>query len=160
MKRAVYAGSFDPLTLGHLDILRRGAGLFDELVVAIGHNVRKQRFLSLEVRTEVLRASVSMIPNTRVDTFEGLLVDYCRRIDATVILRGLRGSADLELELPTGLANREMAPGIETLFLLAEPRLAFVSSSLMKEIAVSGGDASAWLPPAAWAAVQERVKAG
>lgn len=156
-RRAVYAGSFDPVTLGHLDIIQRGAGLFDEVVVAIGHNVRKQRFLPLDVRLEVLHRATAPLPGVRVDHFEGLLVEYCRRIGAHTILRGLRAVTDFEFELQTGLANKSMAPELETVFLLADPRHIFVSSSLLKEIALNGGDASPYLPPESWAALRAQL---
>lgn len=152
---AVYAGSFDPVTHGHLDVIRRGTALFDEVVVAIGHNVRKQRTLPLAVREEVLRAVTADIPKVRVDTFEGLLVDYCRRIEARVILRGLRAVTDFEFEFQTGLANMDMAPDVETVFLLTDPRNIFVSSSLVKEIAMNGGDVTRYLPQPALAALRD-----
>lgn len=151
---AVYAGSFDPVTLGHLDVVRRGTKLFDEVVVAIGHNVRKQRTLPLDVRERVLREVTADLPRVRVDTFEGLLVTYCRRIGACAILRGLRAVTDFEFEFQTGLANMSMAPDVETVFLLTDPRHIFVSSSLIKEIAANGGDVSAYLPPPAWEALR------
>lgn len=154
---AVYAGSFDPVTHGHLDVIRRGATLFDEVVVAIGHNVRKQRTLPLEVRERVLREVTAEIPRTRVDTFEGLLVDYCRRIRARVILRGLRAVTDFEFEFQTGLANMDMAPDVETVFLLTDPRNIFVSSSLVKEIALNGGDVTRYLPEPALRALREAL---
>jgi pantetheine-phosphate adenylyltransferase len=143
---AVYAGSFDPVTFGHLDVIRRGTSLFDEVVVAIGHNVRKQRTLPLEVRLGVLREVCADIPRTRVDSFEGLLVHYARRIGACAVLRGLRAVTDFEFEFQTGLANMDMAPDVETVFLLTDPRNIFVSSSLVKEIAANGGDVRRYLP--------------
>ncbi len=151
---AVYAGSFDPVTHGHLDVIRRGATLFDEVIVAIGHNARKQRTLPLEVRERVLREVTADIPRVRVDTFEGLLVDYCHRIGARVILRGLRAVTDFEFEFQTGLANMDMAPDVETVFLLTEPRNIFVSSSLVKEIAANGGDVTRYLPEPALTALR------
>ncbi|MFZ5481905.1 MAG: pantetheine-phosphate adenylyltransferase [Myxococcota bacterium] len=154
---AVYAGSFDPVTLGHLDVIRRGTTLFDEVVVAVGHNVRKQRTLPLDVRLGVLREVTAELPRVRVDTFEGLLVDYCHRIGAGAILRGLRAVTDFEFEFQTGLANMSMAPDVQTVFLLTDPRYIFVSSSLIKEIAFNGGDVSAYLPPEAFAALQKAI---
>jgi pantetheine-phosphate adenylyltransferase len=145
-KVAVYAGSFDPITLGHLDLVRRGAGLFDELVLAIGHNTNKRYLLGLSQRLQILRESVADIPNVRVDFFEGLLVDYCKRIEAGVILRGLRAVTDFEFEFKIGLANRDMAPQIQTVFLLTSPEYLFVSSSLIREIATHGGDVSRYVP--------------
>lgn len=152
-RRAVYAGSFDPVTLGHLDVIRRGATLFDEVIVAVGHNPRKQRFLPLEVRLAVLEAVTRDIPHTRVTCFEGLLVDYCRRVEAVAILRGLRAVTDFEFEFQTGLANGDMAPEVQTVFLLTDPRHIFISSSLIKEIADNGGDVSRYLPGPAWEAL-------
>ncbi len=155
-RRAVYAGSFDPVTLGHLDVIRRGASLFDEVIVAIGHNVRKPRALPLEVRLDLLREVTAPLANVQVAQFEGLLVDYCRKVDARVILRGLRAVTDFEFEFQTGLANMDMAPEVETVFLLTEPRHIFISSSLVKEIHDNGGDVSRYLPPAALAALRAR----
>lgn len=159
MRRAVYAGSFDPLTNGHVDIVQRGARLFDEVVVAVGHNVRKQRTIPLDVRLAVLREVLDPVGNVRVDHFEGLLVDYCRRVGATVILRGLRAVTDFEFELAPGLANRDMAPDIETVVLFADSRHAFVSSSLIKEIALHGGPADRYLPAASWSALKAAIRA-
>jgi pantetheine-phosphate adenylyltransferase len=154
---AVYAGSFDPVTHGHLDVVRRATTIFDEVVVAIGHNVRKQRFLPLADRERVLREVVADIPRVRVDTFEGLLVTYCRRIGACAILRGLRAVTDFEFEFQTGLANLDMAPDVETVFLLTDPRNIFVSSSLVKEIAINGGDVSRYVPEPALRALQAAI---
>lgn len=157
-RRAVYAGSFDPITLGHLDVIRRGATLFDEVVVAIGHNPRKQRTLSLETRLAVLREVTADIPNVRIDSFQGLLVHYCQQVEAVAILRGLRAVTDFEFEFQTGLANMDMAPTIQTVFLLTDPHHIFVSSSLIKEIANNGGEASRYLPAPAWKALHEVLK--
>jgi pantetheine-phosphate adenylyltransferase len=147
----VYAGSFDPMTNGHVDILSRGAGLFDELILAIGHNPAKRGLLSLDQRVEVLSSVAAALPNVRVDVFEGLLVDYCRRVGALAILRGLRTVTDFEFEFKIGLANRDMAPEVETVFLFTDPNLLFVSSSLVREIASHGGDVRRYVPEAAHA---------
>jgi pantetheine-phosphate adenylyltransferase len=155
---AVYAGSFDPVTHGHLDVIRRGTSLFDEVVVAIGHNARKQRFLPLAERRRILDEVTADIPRVRVDTFEGLLVHYCQRIGACAILRGLRAVTDFEFEFQTGLANLDMAPEVETVFLLTTPRNIFVSSSLVKEIAANGGDVSGYVPEAALVALHKALK--
>jgi len=151
---AVYAGSFDPVTLGHLDIIRRGAGVFERVIVGVGENPAKRYLLTREVRLATLREITQDIPNVEVTSFSGLLVDFCLSIGAGVILRGLRAVADFEFEFQAGLANRDMAPGIETMFLLPAPRFIFISSSLVKEILVSGGDVSAYVPPASLAALQ------
>ncbi len=156
VRLAVYAGSFDPVTHGHLDVVRRGASLFDEVVVAIGHNPRKTRTLPLDERLAILRECCADLPGVRVDSFEGLLVEYARRIGARVVLRGLRAVTDFEFEFQVGLANRDMAPDIETVFLLTEPRNIFVSSSIVKEIAAGGGDVRRYVPAAAADALARR----
>lgn len=157
MRKAVYAGSFDPITLGHLDLIQRASSMFDEVVIAIGHNARKQRTLPLETRLDLLRAVTADIPNVSVDHFEGLLVHYCQRIGAHTILRGLRAVTDFEFEFQIGLANKDMAPHIETVFLLTDPRHIFISSSLIKEIAANGGDAWRYLPPPSWVALAKNM---
>lgn len=154
-RRAVYAGSFDPVTLGHLDVIQRATRLFDEVIVAVGHNVRKQRTLSLETRLDILKNVTASMPSVRVDMFEGLLVDYCHRIEAGAIVRGLRAVTDFEFEFQTGLANMDMAPDVETIFLLTDPKYIFISSSLIKDIAINGGEAWRYLPPAAWTALAQ-----
>lgn len=147
MKRvAVYAGSFDPITSGHLDLVRRATGLFDEVVLAIGNNPAKKYLLSTETRLSVLQACTSELENVSVDVFEGLLIDYCKTKSAGFILRGLRAVTDFEFEFQIGLANMDMSPEIETVFLLTEPQNIFISSSLVKEIASNGGDVSKYLP--------------
>ncbi len=148
-RRAVLAGSFDPITLGHLDILCRGLRLFDEVVVACGHNPKKQTVLPIEVRMDILRECTAELSGVRVESFSGLLVDFCKQVEADVILRGLRAVTDFEFEFQIGLANMDMAPQVETIFLLTEPRNIFVSSSLVKEIASMGGDVSRYVPQCA-----------
>ncbi len=150
---AVFAGTFDPITLGHVDVVRRGLALFDEVVVAIGHNPKKQRTFSVGERMELVRSACGSLGAVRVEAYEGLTVDFARRIGAVAILRGLRDATDLGFEAPIAHANRAMAPGVESVFVLTDPALAFVSSSLMREIAAAGGDTSAWLPAAAQAAL-------
>lgn len=153
---AIYPGSFDPLTLGHLDVMRRGAALFDELIVAIGNNPAKRYFFDLNEREALLREACVGVPNLRVAHFQGLLVDACREMNATVILRGLRALSDFDMEFRNGLANRDMT-GIETVFLLTDPANIFVSSSLVKEIATNGGDVSRYVPACAHQAIQRRL---
>lgn len=156
---AIYAGSFDPSTMGHVDVIRRGAALFDELVVAVGNNVAKRSYwFDLETRKRLVAESCADVPNIRVVAFRGLLVEAAREHRATVILRGLRALSDFDLEFRNGLANRDLA-GFETVFLLTEPRHIFVSSSLVKEIASNGGDVSRYVPPPVLRAVQERLAA-
>lgn len=155
-KTAVYAGSFDPITLGHVDIVRRGATLFDRVVIAVGQNPAKHYTFDLQERIRIIRSALAGIDNIEVDSFDGLLVDYCRRVNADVILRGLRAVTDFEFEFKIGLANMDMAPDIQTVFLLTEPRMLFVSSSLVREIASHGGDIRRYVPEEAAAALLER----
>ncbi|MBX2801155.1 MAG: pantetheine-phosphate adenylyltransferase [Myxococcales bacterium] len=152
MRKALFAGSFDPVTLGHVDLIERGCALFDELVVAIGHNPAKRYLFDLSEREALMRASIAHTP-ARVVAFEGLLVEAAKRHGASVILRGVRSAGDVELESRYGLANRDLT-GIETLFLLADPRHIFLSSSLVKEIALNGGDVAAYVPPAVLKALE------
>jgi pantetheine-phosphate adenylyltransferase len=143
---AVYAGSFDPMTVGHLSVARRGARLFDEVILAIGENPAKRYLLPFQQRIALVQAAVADIPNISVARFEGLLVDYCQRVGAVAILRGLRTAGDFNFEYQIGIANMDMAPQIETVFLLGAPENLFISSSLVKEIAGGGGDVSRYLP--------------
>ena len=156
---AVYAGSFDPITVGHMDLVRRATGLFDEVVLAVGNNPTKQYLLSTDARLAVLRECVEGLSNVSVDVFDGLLVDYCRRRNAGFILRGLRAVSDFEFEFQIGLANMDMATDIETVFLLTEPRNIFISSSLVKEIASNGGDVSKYVPKQAHDALMKALSA-
>ena len=144
--KAVIAGSFDPLTNGHADIIRRASRLFDEVVVACGNNINKRYFFELDQRLELIRACTTDYDNVTVDSFQGLLVHYCQSIGAGVIVRGLRATSDFDFEFQIGLANMDMAPEIETVFLLTDPSHIFISSSLVKEIAKHGGDVSRYLP--------------
>jgi pantetheine-phosphate adenylyltransferase len=154
MTRAVCPGSFDPVTYGHLDIFRRTAGLFDELVVATGTNISKSRLFDPEERLEMLREACAEIPNVTVMGFTGLIVDFCREIDAQAIVKGLRGGNDYEYELPMAQMNAHLT-GIETIFVPTTARLGYVSSSLVKEVASLGGDVSEFVTPA----VHERLAA-
>jgi pantetheine-phosphate adenylyltransferase len=156
---AVYAGSFDPITHGHLDLVKRASVLFDEVVLAMGENPSKRYLLSPGARREVLEACTEDLSNVHVDSFNGLLIDYCRQRGASVILRGLRAVTDFEFEFQIGLANMDMAPDIETVFLLTEPRNIFISSSLVKEIATNGGDVQRYVPAPAYDALMGAIKA-
>ena len=146
MRRAVCPGSFDPVTNGHLDIVGRAAGLFDEVVVAIGVNMSKNRLFTPDERIAMLEEATADIPNVRVSGFEGLIVDLCRELDAVAIVKGLRGSGDYEYELPMAQMNAHLT-GVETVFLMTDPSMSFVSSSLVKEVASFGGDVSGLVPP-------------
>jgi len=147
VRRAVSPGSFDPVTNGHVDVINRAARLYDELVVAILVNPGKAGLFSVGERMDLLRDAVADLPNVRVDSFEGLLVDYCRASDIPVIVKGLRAVSDFEYELQMAQMNRELA-GIETLFVPTAPQVGHLSSSLIKQIATFGGDVSKLVPKA------------
>jgi len=142
----LFPGTFDPITNGHLDIIRRGRGLFDQLVVAVGDNPEKHSLLNADERASVIREVVADMDNVRVEIFTGLTVDLARRLGATAILRGLRNTTDLHFEFQVALTNRVVA-GIETAFIITGTQWAFTSSSLIRQVARMGGDVSAMVPP-------------
>ncbi len=154
MRRAVCPGSFDPVTNGHVDVITRAAALYDELVVAVLVNPGKAGLFSVDERMALLRDAVADVPNVTVDSFQGLLVDYCRAKDIPVIVKGLRAVSDFEYELQMAQMNRELA-GVETLFVPTAPQVGHLSSSLVKQIATFGGDVSGLVPKV----VQERLTA-
>lgn len=145
---AVYPGSFDPLTNGHLDLITRGARLFDQLIVAILTNTNKQPLFSVEERLSMLRETCEPFANVEIEIFEGLLVDFAARRKARVILRGIRAVSDYEAELQMAHLNRRMHPEAETVFLLATEAYSFISSRMIKEIITLGGDVSQFVPAA------------
>jgi len=152
---AVFPGSFDPLTNGHVDIISRGARLFDRLVVAILVNAEKSPLFTTGERVEMTRAVFASMPNVEVDTFDGLLVDYVERRKAQVIVRGLRAVSDFEYEFQLAGMNRRLAPGVETLFLTPSDKYLFLSATIVREIALLGGDITAFVHPV----TVERMKA-
>ena len=156
-RTAVYPGSFDPITTGHLDILQRAVGLFDEVIVAVGQHPGKPGYFSGEERVRLIEASTKHLPTVRVECFSGLVVTLCRELDARVIVRGLRAVGDFEPEFQMGLANRELAPEIETVFLIPRADCMYVSSSLVREIAGHGGDFSNYVTEPVRLAVEARV---
>jgi pantetheine-phosphate adenylyltransferase len=152
---ALYAGSFDPATIGHVDLVRRASRLFDRVTVAIGHHPGKRYWFDREQRRALFAAELTDCDNVDFVHVEGLLVHTAREVGADVLLRGIRGPSDVDLEFRYGLANRDLT-GIETLFLLSDPATVFVSSSLIKEIASNGGDVSRYVPPGVLAALEAR----
>jgi pantetheine-phosphate adenylyltransferase len=146
--RAVYPGSFDPVTFGHLDLIQRGSRLFDHLVVAIGRNSTKAALFPTEERVAMIRAEIGGLRNVEVATFDGLVVDFAKERGLDVILRGLRTISDFENEFQMALTNRTFGPAIETVFVLPGEKFQFLSSRLIKEVAQAGGDVRAFVPEA------------
>jgi pantetheine-phosphate adenylyltransferase len=147
-KIAVFPGSFDPFTIGHEAIIKRAMSIFDEIIVAVGSNALKKNFYSLETRMEMINKVFEDEPRVRVDYYEGLTVDFCKKNGAGYLLRGLRTSADFEFERAIGQVNRSMAPEIETVFLLTVPEHSFINSTIVRDIIRSRGDASKFVPAA------------
>lgn len=146
MSTVVCPGSFDPLTYGHVDIVRRAAQLFDNVIVCVAHNPNKQGFFTVVERLEILQEEFSDIPNVTSDSFAGLLVDYCTNVEACAVVKGIRSNQDYEYELPMAHVNKQLS-GIDTIFLPTSPELSFISSSVVKEVVRFGGDASGLVPP-------------
>jgi pantetheine-phosphate adenylyltransferase len=155
---AVYPGVFDPVTLGHLDIIRRGAALFDRLIVAVAENPDKAPLFSRDQRLAMVSRATKGIRGVVVDAYEGLTVEYVRQHRTTVILRGLRQHADFEYEYQLALANRTISD-VETVFVMADERTAYISSHLVREVARLGGDVSRFVPPGVAAALKKQVQA-
>ncbi|MBI3896132.1 MAG: pantetheine-phosphate adenylyltransferase [Acidobacteria bacterium] len=151
---AIYPGSFDPITNGHLDLIERGSKIFDELIVAVLRNPEKSPLFSLQERVEMLQEVVQHCPNVSVDTFDGLLVDYAVRRQARVILRGIRAVSDFENEMQMALMNRKLDPNLETVFMMPAVAYTFLSSRLVREVCQLGGDTRSLVPPQ----VEERLR--
>jgi pantetheine-phosphate adenylyltransferase len=147
MQKAIYPGSFDPITNGHLDIIERAASIVDELVVAIMINPEKQFTFSVEERLEMIRISVAHLSNVRVDASRGLTIDYAQRIGAKLLIRGIRAVMDYEYEMQQATANMMLCPQIESIFLLSSPEHSFVSSSVVKNIVMNHGDVAYFVLP-------------
>ena len=147
-KIAIYPGSFDPITLGHLDVLRDGAQMFDKVIITVSNNMNKHSLLSVEERKELIKQSVQDIPNVEVDSFDGLTVNYAKKQGATILLRGLRAVSDFEYEMQLSQTNRALSEDIKTVFLITKPEYNFISSSTVKEILKNGGDISKFVPEA------------
>jgi pantetheine-phosphate adenylyltransferase len=167
MTVAVYPGSFDPITNGHLDVIGRAAGVFDRVVIAVLANPRKQPLIGDAERVAIIRAAISAAPpfpadpgRVAVESFDGLTVDLCHRLGAGFIVRGLRAISDFETEMLLAHNNRRLAPDVDTVFFMTSIEHSYVASSLVKEIATFGGDVSAMIPPAAGAALQRAIARG
>ena len=149
MNTALYAGSFDPFTNGHLDILKQAAQIFDKVIVAVGNNSEKQSFLSPEKKLELIKNSISELNNVEVVSYKGLTVEYARKIGANILVRGVRNSSDFEYEKQISDTNLMLAPEIKTVLLAPKPENAFISSTIVREIYLNGGDVSK-LVPSVW----------
>lgn len=143
----IYPGSFDPITIGHMDIIRRAAVLFDKVIVAVLHNPAKKGAFPIEERLSMIRKACASISNVEVDTFSGLLADYVKQTRAQAVVRGLRGISDFESECQMAQVNQQVLPGMETLFMMTRPEHAHISSSVVRELASFGGDVQAYIPP-------------
>jgi len=146
MRRAIYPGSFDPVTNGHLDVIERARKLFDEVIVAVAHNDEKQPLFSLDERLDLLRQTVGQIDNVRIAEFKGLLVEFARVENARAVIRGLRAVSDFEFEFQMALMNRKLDAAAETIFLMPKEEYTYLSSRIVKEIARLGGDVSSFVP--------------
>lgn len=146
MKIAVYPGSFDPITLGHIDVLKDSAQMFDKVIITVSNNINKNALLSVEERLDLIKESVKDIPNVEVDSFDGLTVEYAKSKNATILLRGLRAVSDFEYEMQLSQTNRALNEDIKTVFLITKPEYNFISSSTVKEILKNKGDISKFVP--------------
>jgi pantetheine-phosphate adenylyltransferase len=155
-RKAIYPGSFDPITNGHLDVLQRAVGLFDELVVAVARDNAKTSLFSVEERVALIQEVVN-IPNVRVVPFDGLLVDFAAREGAVALVRGLRAVSDFEFEFQLALMNRKLSPTLETVFLMPREELTYISSRIVKEIARLGGNVDLFVPPTVARALRARL---
>jgi pantetheine-phosphate adenylyltransferase len=158
MRRALYPGSFDPVTNGHLDVIERARKLFDEVIVAVAHNDEKQPLFSLQERLDLLRESVGKMDNVRIAQFKGLLVEFARAEQAQAVIRGLRAVSDFEFEFQMALMNRKLDAAVETIFLMPKEEYTYLSSRIVKEIASLGGDISSFVPACVGKALKMKVK--
>ncbi|HEV3230689.1 MAG TPA: pantetheine-phosphate adenylyltransferase [Candidatus Dormibacteraeota bacterium] len=147
MSIAVYPGSFDPVTLGHVDVVERATAIFDRVIVAVSNNPAKSPMFSATERVELIRATMADNPKVSVDSFDGLTVEYARQVGATTIVKGLRATSDFESEFQQALFNRKLAPEVTTVFLMTSFANVYLSSSLIKQVAMFGGDVSFAVPP-------------
>ena len=159
INRAVYPGTFDPITRGHEDLVRRASSLFDEMIVAVADSRGKRPFFDVEERVEMAREALAGYPNVRIEGFSGLLMEFLRKHDAKIILRGLRAVSDFEYEFQMAGMNRQLIPEVETVLLTPGDRYQFVSGTFVREIATLGGDVSKFVSPSVLARLRDRVNA-
>ena len=158
MKIAIYPGSFDPVTLGHLDIIERASALFDKLIVVVMHNVSKYPIFTAEERAHLLRRVTAHLPNVEIDGYNGLLADYAGQRDACTIVKGLRAMSDFENEFSMALANRKLNPDVDTAFLMTSAEYMYLSSSMVKDIALHGGSIAGFVPEEIEQEILHRVR--
>ena len=157
MKIAIYPGSFDPVTLGHLDIIRRASVMFDRLIVAVMHNQNKKPAFTAEERVEFLKRTTADLPNVELESFDGLLADYARQQGACTLVKGLRAVTDFEYEFQMALTNKKLYPNLETLFLTTDIQYMYLSSSVVRQVASFGGDISEFVCPELLEDIQKRL---
>ena len=156
MKRALTPGTFDPITSGHLDVIARASQLVDEVVVAVADSQKKGPLFTLEERVELVRQATAHLPNVRVEPFKGLLVDFAKELDATVVVKGLRAITDFEYEFQMTAMNYQLSPQLETLFIMSPPQYMYLSSSIVREISKMGGDIQQFVPPCFYEALKKK----
>jgi pantetheine-phosphate adenylyltransferase len=158
MSKAIYAGTFDPLTKGHIDVIERGSRIFDKLIVAVADNPAKNPIFSRQERVSQIKKVVTKYPNVTADSFKGLLIDYVRRQKTNIILRGIRTISDFEYEFQMALTNRAIAPDIETIFVMTSEKYSYISSRLLKEAVALGADVGLFVPPEIQNALRKKIK--
>ena len=156
MKRAWTPGTFDPITSGHLDVIARASQLVDEVVVAVADSQKKGPLFTLEERVELVRQATAHLSNVRVEPFKGLLVDFAKELDATVVVKGLRAITDFEYEFQMTAMNYQLSPQLETLFIMSPPQYMYLSSSIVREISKMGGDIQQFVPPCVYEALKKK----
>jgi len=147
MKTALFPGSFDPFTMGHLDVLQSALKLFDKVVIAVGNNVQKRGFFSVDDRIDLIKSATQGLGNIEVCSYTGLTIDYCKKMGIKFIIRGLRTTTDFELERVVAQANAKMSPDILTVFIPSGHEYSFISSTVVRDVLINGGDASSFMPP-------------
>lgn len=157
-KRAIYAGTFDPVTYGHIDLIKRASRIFSEVIIAVAHNPQKEPLLTVKKRVELLKKATSGISGVIIDDFDGLVIDYVRKKRANILIRGLRMISDFEYEFQMALTNRKLAPDIETIFLMPQESYSYLSSKLLKEAVSLGADISCFVPDFVCQALKDRLR--